>query len=48
LIYLFVITSTRFGRYFRPSSGAYHCNYSFWYFPPTLVLAGVAYWMELT
>jgi len=27
LIYLFLISSTCFGRYFRPSSGAYHCNY---------------------
>ena len=27
---------------FRPSSGAYHCSYSFWYCPPMLLLAGVA------
>jgi len=32
--------STCFGRCFRPSSGAYHCNYSFWYCPPTLLLVG--------
>jgi len=31
LIYLFLISSTCFGRCFRPSSEAYHCNYSFWY-----------------
>ena len=39
LIYLFLISSTCFGRCFRPSSGAYHCNYSFWYCPPMLLLA---------
>jgi hypothetical protein len=33
---------------FRPSSGAYHCNYSFSYCPPMLLLAGVAYCVELT
>jgi len=31
LIYLLVIISTCFGRCFRPKSGTYHCNYSFWY-----------------
>jgi len=30
LIYLLQISSTYFGRCFRPSSGANHCNYSFW------------------
>ena len=33
LIYLLLISSTCFGRCFRPSSGAYHCNYRFWYCP---------------
>jgi len=47
LIYLFLIGCTCFGRCFRPSSGAYHCNYIFWYCPPMLLLAGVAYWVEL-
>jgi len=42
LIYLLLISSTCFGRCFRPSSGAYHCNCSFWYCPPMLLLAGVA------
>jgi len=40
LIYLFLICSTCFGRCFRPSSGAYYCNYSC---TPMLLLAGVAY-----
>ena len=48
LIYLIIISSTCFGRCFRPSSGAYHCKYSFWYCPPMLLLAGVAYLVELT
>jgi hypothetical protein len=48
LIYLFLISPTYFGRCFRPSSGAYHCDYSFWYCPPMLLLAGVAYWVEMT
>jgi len=47
LIYLLLISSTCFGRCFRPSSGAYHCNYSFWCCPPMFLLAGVAYWVEL-
>jgi len=42
LIYLLLIISTCFGRCFRPSSGAYHGNYSFWYCPPMLLLTGVA------
>jgi len=48
LIYLLLINSTFLGRSFCPSSGAYHRNYSFWYFPPMLLVVGVAYWMELT
>jgi len=48
LIYLLLISSTSFGRCFRPSSGAYHCNYGFWYCPPMLLLAGVSYWAEMT
>jgi hypothetical protein len=43
LVYLHQISSTRFERCFRPSSGAYHCDYSFWYCPLMLLLAGVAY-----
>jgi len=30
LLYLLLISSTRFGRCFHPSSGAYHCKYKFW------------------
>jgi len=48
LIYLLLISSTRFGRCFHPSSGAYRCIYSFRYCPPMLLLAGVAYWVEPT
>jgi len=48
LIYLLLISSTCFGRSFRPSSGAYHCNYSFWYCPLMLLLAGVEYCVEMT
>ena len=33
LIYLLLISSTCFGRWFRPSSRAYICNYSLWYCP---------------
>jgi len=44
LIYLFIINSTCF----HPSSGTYHCNYSFWYCPSMLLLASVAYWVEMT
>jgi len=39
LIHLLLISSTRFRQCFRPSSGAYHCNYSC---PPMLLLAGIA------
>ena len=38
LIYLLLISSTCFERCFRPSAGAYKCNYSFWYCPPMLLL----------
>jgi len=48
LTYLLLIGSTCFGRCFRPSSGAYHCNYSFWYCLPMLLLTDVACWVELT
>ena len=45
LVYLFIylhpISSTCFGRCFRPSSGAFDCIYSFWYSPPMLLPAGV-------
>ena len=47
LIYLFLISSTCFGRCPRPSSGAFDCIYSFWYCPPILLLAGVVDEMEL-
>ena len=33
-IYLYPISCTCFRRYFRPSSGALDCIYSFWYSPP--------------
>jgi len=46
-IYLFLIISTGFGRYFRPLSGAFDCIYSFQYCPPILLLAGVMEEMEL-
>jgi hypothetical protein len=38
---LFLVGSTSFGRYFRPSSGAPDSIYSFWYYSPKLLLAGV-------
>jgi len=41
LIYLFLNSSTCFGLCFRPSSGAFHCNYSFYYCPPMFLLARV-------
>ena len=41
LIYLFQISSTCFGRCFRPSSGALYSIYSFWYCPPILLPTGV-------
>jgi len=43
LIYSILISCTCLGRCFRLSSGAYHCNYIFWYCPPMLLLAGVAF-----
>ena len=36
-IYLFIISSTSFGRCFRPSLGALDYIYSFWYSPPISV-----------
>ena len=48
LIYLFLISSTCFGQWLRPSSGALDCIYSFWYCPTILMLAGVIDEMELT
>jgi len=41
LIYLFLISSTCFGRWLCPSSGALDCIYSIWYCPLVLLLAGV-------
>jgi hypothetical protein len=46
-IYLFLISSTGFGRCIRPSSGALDCIYSFWYCPPILPPAGVMDEMEV-
>jgi len=40
-IYLFLVSSTCFGRCFHPSSGAHDCIYSLWYCPPVLLPAGV-------
>jgi len=48
LIYIFLISSTCFGRCLRPSSGVLDCIYSIWYCPPVLLLAGVMDEMELT
>ena len=48
MINLLLVSCTCFGRCLRPSSEAYHCNYSFWYCPPMFLLAGVAYWLELS
>jgi len=47
LIFLFLISSTGFGRCLRPSSGALDCIYSFWYCPPILLPAGIMDEMEL-
>jgi len=47
-IYLFLISSTCFGRCLRPSSGALDWIYSFWYCPPILLSAGVTDEMKLT
>jgi hypothetical protein len=41
LIYLFLMSSTCFGRCLHPSSGALDCIYSFCYCPPILLLAGI-------
>jgi len=42
IIILLIISnsSTRFGRYFRPSSGALDCVYSLWCNAPTMMSAG--------
>jgi len=40
-IYLYPISSTCFGRCFRPSSGALDRIYSFWYSPTMLLSVGV-------
>ena len=45
-IYLYPISSTYFGRCFRPSSGALDCIYNFWYSPIMLLPAGVMDEME--
>jgi len=45
-IYFFLVSSTCFGRCFRPSSGARDCIYSFWYCSPMLLPAGVMDEME--
>jgi hypothetical protein len=47
LNYLFLGCSTCFGRFLRPSSGAYNCTYSFGYCQPVLLLAGIMNGMEL-
>jgi hypothetical protein len=47
LIYLFIVCSTCFGRFLRPSSGAHNCTYSFEYCQPILLLAGIMDEMEL-
>ena len=44
--YLYPMSSTCFGRCFRPSSGALDCIHSFWYSPPMLLPAGVTEEME--
>jgi len=46
--YLYPISSTCFGRCFRPSSGALDCIYSFWYSPHMLLPADVTDEMELS
>jgi hypothetical protein len=38
---LFLVSSTCFGRCFRPSSGALYCIYSIWYYSPKSLPAGV-------
>ena len=46
--YLFLVSSTCFGRYIRPSSGARDCIYCFWQCPPMLLPAGVMDETELS
>ena len=40
ILLIIPISSTCFGRWFRPSSGALDCIYSLWYKAPTTLLAG--------
>jgi hypothetical protein len=46
-IYLFLVCCTCLGRFLRPSSGANKYTYSFGYFQPILLLAGIMNEMEL-
>ena len=46
LIYLFLVSCTYFRWRLRPSSGALDCIYSFWYWPPVLLPAGIMDEME--
>jgi hypothetical protein len=41
LIFLFLVCSTCFWWFPRPSSGAHTCIYSFWYCPPILLPTGI-------
>jgi hypothetical protein len=45
-IYLFLVCSTCFGRFLRPSSGAHNCSYSFGYCQTILLLADIMDEME--
>jgi len=45
--YLFLKSSTRFGRFVHPSSGAHNCTFSLRYCQPILLLAGIVDEMEL-
>jgi len=45
--YLFLKGSTCFGRFFRPTSGAHNCTFSFRYCQPILLQDGVVDEMEL-
>ena len=44
---IITISSTCFGRKFRPSSGALDCVYSLWYNAPAMLPAGDKYEVEL-
>jgi len=46
-IYLFLVSSTCFGRCLHPSTGACDCIYSFWCCPPMLLPVDVMDEMEL-